>query len=584
MTSITEKDGLTHPQINAIYGDNAGAIWVGTLGGLNRLQDGGITTYTTKDGLSSDDVRAIHEDRAGVLWIGTYGGGISRLQNGQFSHITRREGLSDNFAWCIHEDTDGIIWIGTENGLNRIKNGRVSCFSVQQGLFDNVVNDLLEDNQGNLWISCNRGIYRVSKAQLDAVAEGTRRTVEHVSYGISDGMLSSETNGEIQPAACKTQDGRLWFPTTDGVVVIEPDKITLNDLPPPVVIEEVLMDGLPLNPNQASRLEPGHGNVLEVHYTANSLVAPEKVQFRYCLDGCDQKWVEAGTRRVAYYTNLGPGDYTFRVTGCNNHGIWNETGAIFRFYLAPRFYRTWTFFVICGLAVILSGYGLHWIRLGVVRKIERLEKLHALEKERARIASEMHDDLGASLTQIALLSELANRELPQADRAAEHIGKILGTTREVFRAMDEIVWAVNPKHDTLSSLVGYLSNYAQDFLRPAGIRCRLDVPTHLPPYPLTAEQRHNLFLTVKEALNNVAKHAAAEEVWFRVGLNSAHCTVSIEDNGRGFPVGTTSPGRNGLSNMKERLAAIGGELKLSSRSGGGTKLELILRLQPVRQS
>jgi len=584
LTTYTEKDGLTHPQINAIYQDKAGAIWVGTLRGLNRLQDGVITTYSTQDGLSAGDVRVLHEDRAGVLWIGTYGGGVNQLQNGRFSQITKREGLSDDFAWCIHEDPEGTIWIGTEDGLNRLKNGRVSSFTMKHGLFDNVVNDLLEDNQGNLWISCNRGIYRVSKVQLDAVAEGRRETVEYVSYGISDGMLTSETNGEIQPAACKTHDGRLWFPTTDGVVVIDPDKITLNDLPPPVVIEEILMDGLPLNGKQMTRLGPGHGDVLEIHYTANSLVAPEKVQFKYCLDGCDAKWVEAGTRRVAYYTKLGPGEYTFRVIACNNHGIWNNTGAHFGFYLAPHFYQTWPFFVICGLAVLLSGYGLHWLRLRVVRKIERLEKLHALEQERARIASEMHDDLGASLTQIALLSELAHRELPRADRASQHIRKILDTTREVFRAMDEIVWAINPKHDTLSSLVGYLSNYSQDFLRPADIRCRLDVPTHLPPFPLTTEQRHNLFLTVKEALNNVAKHAAADEVWFRVELHSTHCTIAIEDNGRGFPVGTAPSGRNGLSNMKDRLASIGGELKVSSRAGGGTKLEMRVCLEQVQRS
>ncbi|PYJ84053.1 MAG: histidine kinase, partial [Verrucomicrobia bacterium] len=169
------------------------------------------------------------------------------------------------------------------------------------------------------------------------------------------------------------------------------------------------------------------------------------------------------------------------------------------------------------------------------------------------------------------------------ERAGEHIGKILTTTREVFRAMDEIVWAVNPKHDTLSSLVDYLSKYAQDFLRTAGIRCRLDLPTNLPPYPLTTEERHNLFLTVKEALNNIAKHAAAPVVWFRVALDTTHCTISIEDNGRGFPLGSTRPGGNGLTNMKQRLAAIGGEFKLDSRPGSGTKLELIVQLRQIQR-
>ncbi|HXT41777.1 MAG TPA: triple tyrosine motif-containing protein, partial [Candidatus Angelobacter sp.] len=310
-----------------------------------------------------------------------------------------------------------------------------------------------------------------------------------------------------------------------------------------------------------------------------SLVAPEKVRFRYRLDGFDKDWVPAENRRVAYYTNLRSGHYTFRVIACNNHGVWNFQGDTIAFYLPPHFYQTGLFYVMCGLGVIIVGYGMHWVRLRVVRKIERLERRHALEKERARIASEMHDDLGSSLTQIALLSELTNRDLTNTERAGEHIRKILATTRAVFRAMDEIVWAINPKHDTLSSLVGYLSNYAQEFLRPAGVRCRLDLPAELPPFPLTTEERHNLFLTVKEALNNIAKHAAASEVWLRAAVDTGRCNISIEDNGRGFLVASGRPDGNGLRNMKNRLAAIGGEFRLDSRPGGGTKLELFVPLK-----
>jgi ligand-binding sensor domain-containing protein/two-component sensor histidine kinase len=581
LTEFTTADGLTHDQINAIYQDSHDAIWVGTLKGLNCFHNGLFTTYSRADGLSSDNIRAILEDHNGVLWFGTYDGGLNRYEHGRFTSLTTADGLSDNYAWCIHEDKEGALWIGTEHGLNRLKDGHITRFTTLQGLFDNVVNDVIEDDRGNLWISCNRGIYRVSKKQLEAVANGTAATVEYVSYGTSDGMLSSETNGEFQPDACKTRDGRIWFPTTDGIVMIDPEKIALNDLAPPVVIEEVLMDRHALNPTEAPRLGPGRGGVMEVRYTANSLVAPEKVRFRYCLDGCDQEWIEAGSRRVAYYTNLRPGHYTFRVTGCNNHGIWNPQGAKFSFDLAPHFYQTWPFYLACGLALVAFAYALHWVRLGVVRKIERLEKQHALEQERARIASEMHDDLGSSLTQIALLSELANRDLSQDHRAGQHIQNIMGTTREVFRAMDEIVWAVNPKHDTLSSLVGYLTKFAQDFLRPAGIRCRLDLPPQLPPYPLTTEVRHNLFLTVKEALNNIAKHAGASEVWVRVALDTDLCAVVIEDNGRGFQVDSARPGGNGLANMKKRLGAIGGQFSLHSLPGNGTKLELIVRLKPI---
>lgn len=579
-TEFTAADGLSHDQVNAIYQDRRGAIWVGTLKGLNCFFNGLLTTYTTADGLSDGNVRAIHEDRQGVLWIGTYGGGLNRLEHGQFLALTTKDGLSDNHAWCIHDDPDGSLWVGTEHGLNHIENGRIHTFTTDEGLFDDVVNDVLEDDRGNLWISCNRGIYRVDKKELAAVASHARKKVQYVSYGTSDGMLSSETNGEFQPDACKTSDGRLWFPTTDGIVVIDPDKFVHNDLPPPVVIEEILIDGQPLDPNEPAKLAPGRGSVLEVRYTANSLVAPEKVLFRYFLEGFDKAWSEIVTRRVAYYTNLRPGRYTFHVTGSNNHGIWNQEGDSFQFYLAPHFYQTWSFYIACLLAALALAYGLHCLRLGVVRKIERLEKERAVEKERARIASEMHDDLGSSLTQIALLSELAHRDLSQNGGAGRQIQKIMDTTREVFRAMDEIVWAVNPRHDTLSSLVGYLSKFAQDFLRPARIRCRLDLPPQLPSHALATEERHNLFLTVKEALNNIAKHAGATEVWLRVNVDPGRCVIVIEDNGRGFLPDSARPDGNGLANMKQRLASIGGQFSLDSRPGGGTKLELVVPLKP----
>src|SRR3989440_815410 len=343
------------------------------------MKDGTFTTYTTKDGLSKNDVRAIRQDSAGDLWFGEYGGGVSRFHDGRFISFTTKQGLSDNRVFVIYEDIDHALWIGTENGLNRLSDGNISRFTVEQGLFDNVINDVLEDSEGNMWISCNRGIYRVRKEELLAVGrEGKAKKVKYVAYGTSDGMLSSETNGENQPAACKTQDGKLWFPTTEGVVMIDPERIKNNELPPPVAIEEIKVRDRLLHPLGLVRLSPGHGDLLEVHYTANSLAAPEKVRFKYRLEGLDKDWVEAGNRRVAYYTNLRPGDYTFRVIACNNHEVWNDQGASFALVLAPHFYQTWPFYALCGLFTVVFGYALHWVRLGVVRKIERLEKQHAL--------------------------------------------------------------------------------------------------------------------------------------------------------------------------------------------------------------
>jgi ligand-binding sensor domain-containing protein/signal transduction histidine kinase len=584
ITHYGVADGLTHFEIHALYEDRAGSLWIGTRLGLSVLKEGTIIRkYTTQNGLSTNDVRCIFEDRSGDIWIGTYGGGLNRLRDERFTAFTTRDGLSDNFAWTIYEDADGVLWIGTERGLTRLENGKFAAFTTNEGLFDNVVNDILEDDRNNLWLSCNRGIYRIRKQELNDVAAGKARSVHYVSYGTADGMPSSETNGENQPTACKTSAGMLWFPTTDGVVTIDPGKIPNNELPPPVVLETVILDGESLLPHQPVRLPAGRGDVIEFRYTANSLVAPDKVLFQYCLDGCDKDWRDAGTRRVAFYTNLRPGNYTFRVKACNNHGVWNDKGAAFSFYLAPHFYQTYPFYGLCALSAILAGYGLHRLRLNVVRKIERLKRQHALEKERSRIANEMHDDLGSSLTQIALLGELARRELPYTDRAGDHIRKITTTAREVFRAMDEIVWAVNPRKDTVDSLVGYLCKYAQDFLRPADIRCRLDLPEILPACSLSTEERHNVFLVFKEALNNIVKHAAATEVWIRVTVGPSSCIIVVEDNGRGFSSDSARPDGNGLHNMKERLTAISGRLELRSQPGQGTTLQMVVLLRQPKE-
>jgi ligand-binding sensor domain-containing protein/signal transduction histidine kinase len=572
---------VRHDEVSVVYQDRTGSLWVGTRGALFLRQGNQFAPYASKNGVSPAKVRALHEDQKGNLWIGTYGQGLHRLRDGIIDSFSTPQGLSDNYVWAIHEEAEGALWFGTENGLNRYQNGRFAALTTREGLFDNVVNSILEDSQTNLWISCNRGIYRIRKQEAHAVAEGRADRLHFVSYGTSDGMLSSETNGENQPAACKTREGHLWFPTTRGVVKIDPASLYLNELPPPVVIEEIITDQELMNPSSSNTLPPGRGRVIEIHYTANSFVAPEKVQFRYRLEGHDSRWVEAGARRVAYYTNLRPGPYRFQVTACNNHGIWNETGASLAFYLAPHFYQTYPFYAVCAFVPIAIGFAIHRLRVRVIKKIQRLEKQAALDSERARIAREMHDDLGASLTQIGLLSELADRDLGQPQKVQTHVRKIGATAGELFRSMDEIVWALNPKHDSLASFIDYTCKYAEKYLRVAGIRCRLEVPGSVPQRPLLSDERHHLFLSVKEALNNVAKHAAASEVWLRIRLHPSELEISIEDNGRGFSMAEIDRSRNGLANMQERLQNLGGQFKIDTQPNSGTRLtfRIVLKIR-----
>lgn len=606
--------------VRTVYEDREGAMWFGGDTGVIRFKDNQSTRYGKQDGLPAEGVRAILQDRSGTLWFGTYGGGLCKFRDGRFTVVTTKDGLSNNRAWALYEDADGALWIGTEHGLNRYKYGRFFVYTTQEGLFDDLINQLLEDDFGNFWISCNRGIYRVSRKELNEVADGKATSVRYAAYGEADGMLSAETNGEAQPAGCKAHDGRLWFPTNKGVVVIDPKSIKNNEVPPPVVIEQVRADeevifgygvneeykvgdqppprrteapprregarsgvgGRVPSDSQASiinhQLKPGRARVLEIQYTANSFVAPEKVRFKYRLEGHDADWRDAGNRRVAYYTDLAPGQYNFVVKACNNHGYWNETGDVFAFYLAPHFYQTWAFYVVCAGAVIGMGWGLHLLRLNVVHKLQRLGQAAALAEQRARFAQDMHDDIGASLTKIALLSEVARENAHQPAVAEAQTAKISTIAGETVNSLSELIWVTNPKFDTLENLVAYLREYVAGYLDATDIRWQLNFPATVPSLCLTSEFRRNLFLVVKEALHNIIKHSAASEAEVGLTVGSSSLELWVADNGRGFLAEAASSRGNGLLNMRQRVSALGGHFDLQSPPMKGTRISITVPL------
>jgi DNA-binding NarL/FixJ family response regulator len=342
LTDFKDELKLPGPAVQAILEDAAGALWFGTNAGLVRRRDGAVTAYTTKDGLAGDDVRAILEDRQGHLWIGTYSG-VTRIADGKFSSWTKREGLKSNRVRSLHEDRSGAIWVGAyDGGLSRIKDGRVANITMDDGLFNNGVFRILEDARGNFWMSCNLGIYRVSRRQLDDFADGKIRAVNSIVYGKSDGMLNPECNGGYQPAGIRARDGKLWFPTQQGVAVIDPETVPFNPHPPPVVIEECLLDRAALDFSDQAQIAPSQRN-LEIHYTALSFIKPEHIRFKYKLEGLDKDWVDAGTRRQAFYSYIPPGQYTFTVIAANSDGLWNTEGRSLRIIALPPFYRTWWF-------------------------------------------------------------------------------------------------------------------------------------------------------------------------------------------------------------------------------------------------
>ena len=382
------KDGLSNNIVLAILEDQKENLWIGTYGGgLNLFKDGKFTAFNSKNGLSSDFVNTLSKDKEGNLWVGTWGNGLNLFKDGKFTAFNSKNGLSHNQVRAISVDKEGNLWVGTHGGgLNLYINGKFQAFTTKEGLFDDVIFEILEDNNGNLWMSSHKGIFRVSKHELLEIAQGTKKEINSVSYGVSDGMKSRECNGCSQPAGWKTKEGKMYFPTIKGMVMINPDNIKLNNMLPPVHIESVKVDRKTVDISKNIQFDPGTDK-LEFHYTGLSYSAPKKVLFKYMIKGLDKDWVDAGTRRTAYYNNLPPGDYTFKVKACNNDGVWNETGASFSFKKLPYFYQTFWFYIICTVFIILTFILIYKIRVKQIRKRQiQLEILNSklIEQERER--------------------------------------------------------------------------------------------------------------------------------------------------------------------------------------------------------
>jgi signal transduction histidine kinase len=309
----------------------------------------------------------------------------------------------------------------------------------------------------------------------------------------------------------------------------------------------------------------------EFRFTGLSLVSSERVQFQYRLEGADAGWIKAGTKRLAEYNLLPSGTYQFSVIACNSDGYWNETGDFLTLEIQPHFHETVWFRILIGVmgAGLVAGAVWYSATRRLHRKLEHLARQQALERERARIAKDIHDDLGASLTLIARLGHLAKQE-----KAVERIEKMESTARQAVKSLDEIVWAVNPRNDTLAHLIDYTGQFATDYLYAAEVRCLLDVPEQVPPIEVPSNVRHNVFLVVKEALQNIVKHGNATEVWLRIRATDSNLQIVIEDNGRGFDRSPEDALADGLRNMRQRMNEIGGGCQIQSRVGQGTQITI----------
>ncbi len=553
---------------------------------IGRLAGDRFTLFGAGEGFDGQQVRCTSEDPDGRIWVGTTDGKIFRFDGTRFLRVPLDAEENPVPVQAIYFGRDGVVWIGTAgDGLGALVGGKFLHLDKGDGLPDNFISQIIADDRDYLWFGSMRGIFCVPQKELAACLAGHLPQVHPTIVGRDDGVRGISCLGIFQPSVWKSHDGRLWFATRKGVLTFDPAAVISDDAPPPVAIAAVRFDDHPHALGAALRI-PANVRKLEFRFSVLRFSAPDRVQVKYRLDGFDSEWVAAGPDRVATYPGLPPGQYRLQVLASLGNGIWNDTPRTLAITVVPLWWQTLWFrlLVLAGLVFAVAIVVRSWSHRRLRTRLERLERESAIERERTRIARNIHDDLGAGLTRISLLTQCAE---PESDAAgAARIQHIYHAAGEITRSMDEIVWAVDPRHDNLESLVGYLGNFAQGFLQVAGIRCRLSMPDSLPAMDLTSQMRHHLFLCLKEALNNVVKHARADAVTITVSLTGPTFTLRVADNGAGAPPGPRDENRisagRGLENMRQRMTELGGRCTMTREGGTETVVAFEVALAPAQ--
>ncbi|HEU4387003.1 MAG TPA: two-component regulator propeller domain-containing protein [Blastocatellia bacterium] len=583
-TNYSGSTGLSGGEVHSVVTDRQGKLWAGTENGLNEFRDGRFVTYSTEHGLPNNDVRFILPARDGSLWLGTVGG-LSHFHDGVFSSFRFEDGLSNNYVRAIVEEADGTLWIGTYGGgLNRLRDGRITHVTVKDGLFDDFISQILEDDNGRYWMLSNRGVFHVAARELNDFADRRASSIACVSYGIADGMKSSEGNGGNQNAGWKGPGGLLWFATINGLVAIDPRQG--GEVVPPVKIEEVVFDRRPMTIDQSLRVGPGTGS-LEIHYTGLSFTRPEQIRFRYRMSGLEEDWVEVGTRRVAYYSHLPPGDYVFMVAAASGEGVWNESAATLRVIVVPPFWRTWWFLAIV-LLVVTGIFGMAY-----KRRIEHLKAAHAAqeafskqllesqERERQRIAAELHDGLGQSLLIIKNRAVIASSANGDPGAAREQLAEITASASQAIDEVRDIAYNLRPFQLNRFGLTKALHAIFTRFPNSSGIRfyAEIDPIDHL----FLEEEEISIYRIVQESVNNIVKHSRATQARLTVRRVARQVHLRIEDDGVGFTQLTAASAESrrggfGLVGMAERVRLLNGSYQMESAPGRGTVITISLSI------
>ncbi len=582
--------------VQSIYEDSQGRFWIGTGLGLDILDRSTGNFYNfvnnphNSNSLSDNQVQScIIEDEEGNLWIGTWNGlnkialstvpqspPYGKLKFQRFTHDPDSpSSLSDNRIISIHEDKQGNLWLGTYGGgLNELaadqknvnpKNAKFIHYFAKDGLASNIVYGILGDELGNLWVSTDNGLSKFNP---------NSRTFRN--YYQSDGL---QGNQFYWGASFKGKNDELFFGGTNGVNAFYPSSLKDNKHIPPIVITDLQIFNQPVkigakkSPLKKSITETHNlqlsysQNVFSFEFAALDFTATNKNQYKYMMEGFDKNWISAGNRRYVTYTNLDPGTYTFKVIGSNNDGVWNTKGTSINVTILPPFWKTW-WFILTSL-LLIGGIIVAFIT-------SRVRNLLAIERFRIKLAADLHDNIGSSLTEISILSEVISKKLISEDPGIKkNLKMISNSSRNLIDNMSDIVWLVNPKRDSLYDLILRLRDTYSELSSYTSISFRSENLKSLEKVSLSMEHRQHLYLIFKEGINNCITHSGCSEISLDAFVKGKRLEMLLKDNGAGFDIGTVENNGNGLENIKHRAKLIGGDLFIKSKPGEGTTIQFV---------
>jgi signal transduction histidine kinase/ligand-binding sensor domain-containing protein len=573
--------------------DRRGDLWIASQSlGLFRVRDGRAVESIPWTSLGRKDFASVivADHARGGVWLGFYRGGIAYFADGRILEgYGPAEGLGGGVVSDFHLDPDGTLWASTEGGLSRLKEGRVNTLTTKNGLPCDTVHWLAEDDAHNFWVYTACGLMRIARADLEAWAaasgdhNGARRTLPAVVFDASDGVRSYAASSGWRPLVAKSLDGRLWFLQLDGISVVDPRRLPVNAVPPPVHIEAITADRTTHEVASIAgpiRLPPLIRD-LQIDYTALSLVAPEKMRFRYLLEGYDRDWQDVGTRRQAFYNSLPPRTYRFRVTASNNSGVWNDAGAAIEFSIAPAYYQTTWFGALSIGMAFAAVWAAHRVRVRIVERHEREisalnERLmKAQEQERMRIAGELHDGVMQQMLAVTMMLGTAKRRIPDGLDAKATIDKAQEKLIQVGTDIRQISHDLHPPVLQEAGLPQAVHAYCEEFSASSGtpVSCDVDEAAR----ELSRGAALAIFRVVQEALGNAAKHAHAKRITVALKRSGGTVSLAVSDDGIGFdPTRLGTSGGMGLIMMRERASQLNGTFEFASAPGHGTTIRVVI--------